>query len=114
MQVVHPNVNQNIKTHSFNIRKVAVLGAGSLGTQLALHLVNAGLSLFLFDHKSKEGDPNAITKAALEELSFCDRKHGEAFVDRSLLQFIHPVNYEHDTVLLKDCDLIIDTLSDRL
>ncbi len=33
----------------FNVRKVAVLGAGVMGAQIAAHLVNARVPVLLFD-----------------------------------------------------------------
>ena len=41
--------------------KVAVLGAGTMGSQIAAHLANAGVSVLLLDIAPKEGDNlNAI------------------------------------------------------
>ncbi|MEQ1555858.1 MAG: 3-hydroxyacyl-CoA dehydrogenase NAD-binding domain-containing protein, partial [Gallionella sp.] len=43
---------------SFQIRKVAVLGAGVMGAQIAAHLVNANVQTILFDLPAKDGAPN--------------------------------------------------------
>ena len=40
------------------IRKVAVLGAGVMGAQIAAHLVNADVDTVLFDLPAKDGPPN--------------------------------------------------------
>ena len=45
------------------IRKVAVLGAGVMGAQIAAHCANAGVPVILFDLPAKEGPPSAIEKA---------------------------------------------------
>ena len=50
------------------IRKVAVLGAGVMGAQIAAHLVNANVETLLFELPSKEGDPNGNVNKALEGL----------------------------------------------
>ena len=50
---------------NFIVRKVAVLGAGVMGTQIAAHLANAEIPVVLFDLPAKEGDPNGLVKAAL-------------------------------------------------
>ena len=42
------------------IRKVAVLGAGVMGAQIAAHLANADVDTVLFDLPAKEGKPNGI------------------------------------------------------
>ena len=46
----------------FFIKKVAVLGAGVMGAQIAAHCVNAGIETLLFDLAAKEGPPNAISR----------------------------------------------------
>ncbi|QOH33444.1 3-hydroxyacyl-CoA dehydrogenase, NAD binding domain protein [Burkholderia cepacia] len=40
---------------NFLIRKVAVLGAGVMGAQIAAHLINARVPVLLFDLPAKEG-----------------------------------------------------------
>ena len=52
----------------FNIRKVAVLGAGVMGAQIAAHLVNANVETLLFELPAKEGDPNGNVNKALDGL----------------------------------------------
>ena len=42
----------------FHVHKVAVLGAGVMGAQIAAHLVNANVPAVLFELPAKEGDPN--------------------------------------------------------
>lgn len=43
----------------YDIRKVAVLGSGTMGSQIAAHCVNAGLEVWLLDLKDEESDdPN--------------------------------------------------------
>ena len=44
----------------FNVRKVAVLGAGVMGAQIAAHLVNVKVPVILFDLPAKEGPKNGI------------------------------------------------------
>ena len=58
----------------FNVRKVAVLGAGVMGAQIAAHLVNAKVPTILFDLPAKEGDKNGIVLKALEGLKSRSRR----------------------------------------
>ena len=53
---------------TLRIRKVAVLGAGVMGAQIAAHLVNANVDTVLFDLPSKEGDPSGIANKAIANL----------------------------------------------
>ena len=52
----------------FNVRKVAVLGAGVMGAQIAAHLVNVKVPVVLFDLPAKEGPKNGIVTKAIEGL----------------------------------------------
>ena len=75
----------------FIVRKVAVLGAGVMGAQIAAHLVNAKVDVMLFDLPAKDGDKSAIAKKAIEglkKLSPAPLGHAEppiVLIDRELL-----------------------------
>lgn len=45
-------------SENFLVRKVAVLGAGVMGAQIAAHLVNANVETLLFELPAKEGSPH--------------------------------------------------------
>lgn len=47
----------------FQVKKVAVLGAGVMGAQIAAHLVNVKVPVVLFDLPAKEGPKNGIVTA---------------------------------------------------
>ena len=49
-----------------NIKKIAVLGAGVMGAQIAAHCVNAKVPVVLFDLASKEGPKSGIALKAIE------------------------------------------------
>ena len=51
-----------MSTSPLKVRKVAVLGAGVMGAQIAAHLANADVPVVLFDLPAKEGDPNGIVR----------------------------------------------------
>jgi 3-hydroxyacyl-CoA dehydrogenase len=51
------------------IDKIAVLGAGVMGSQIAAHFANARFPVVLFDLKSKEGSANATVEEALQKLT---------------------------------------------
>ena len=48
----------------FSVKKVAVLGAGVMGAQIAAHLVNLKVPVVLFDLPAKEGPKNGIVSKA--------------------------------------------------
>ena len=51
------------------IRKAVVLGAGTMGSQIAALLVNAGLKVKILDIVIDEQEPNKISKKAYETIT---------------------------------------------
>ena len=93
------------------VRKVAVLGAGVMGAQIAAHLANANVPVVLFDLPAKEGDKNGIVKKALDGLK---RLQPSPLVTRDKLQYIDAANYDDNLELLTGCDLIIEAIAERM
>jgi 3-hydroxyacyl-CoA dehydrogenase len=95
----------------FNVRKVAVLGAGVMGAQIAAHLVNVRVPVVLFDLPAKEGPKNGIVAKAVEQL----KKQSPAPLgvpeDAVLIQ---QANYEEHSELLRECDLVIEAIAERM
>ena len=76
----------------FNVRKVAVLGAGVMGAQIAAHLVNADVPVVLFELPAKEGDPNGIVaQGDREPARSSSRRRSASPRTRALIE---PANYE--------------------
>ncbi|MGE0208471.1 MAG: 3-hydroxyacyl-CoA dehydrogenase/enoyl-CoA hydratase family protein [Lysobacteraceae bacterium] len=93
------------------IRKVAVLGAGVMGAQIAAHLVNAGVDTVLFDLPAKEGPPNGIVDKAIANLG---KLSPAPLASKSLAGAITPANYDQHLDLLRGCDLIIEAIAERM
>ncbi|WP_288841955.1 3-hydroxyacyl-CoA dehydrogenase/enoyl-CoA hydratase family protein [uncultured Deefgea sp.] len=93
------------------IRKVAVLGAGVMGAQIAAHLSNAGIDTVLFDLPAATGNPNAISLKALDNLK---KLKPAPLMSASRIDGIVPANYGSDLALLADCDLVIEAIAERL
>src|SRR5574343_1244623 len=95
----------------FYVRKVAVLGAGVIGAQIAAHLVNVKVPVVLFDLPAKEGPKNGIVTKAVEGLK--KLKPAPLGVPENAA-LISQANYEEHLELLKDCDLIIEAIAERM
>ena len=93
------------------VRRAAVLGAGVMGAQIAAHLTNAGVDTVLFDLPAKEGDPNGIVNRAIAGLG---KLSPAPLASKSLAAAITPANYELGLQRLKDCDLIIEAIAERM
>ena len=96
---------------TLRIRKVAVLGAGVMGAQIAAHLVNANVDTVLFDLPSKEGDPNGIANKAISNLA---KLSPAPLALTARAAALTPANYDQHLDLLRDCDLIIEAIAERI
>ncbi|BBU26558.1 3-hydroxyacyl-CoA dehydrogenase [Burkholderia sp. THE68] len=96
---------------TLNISKVAVLGAGVMGAQIAAHLINARVPVLLFDLPAKEGPKNGIALKAIENLK---KLSPAPFGVKDDAQYIEPANYEDDIAKLAECDLVIEAIAERM
>ncbi|MCF7696608.1 MULTISPECIES: 3-hydroxyacyl-CoA dehydrogenase/enoyl-CoA hydratase family protein [Mycetohabitans] len=93
------------------IRKVAVLGAGVMGAQIAAHLINAKVPVLLFDLPAKEGPKSGIALNAIEHL----KKLSPAPLGvKGDAAHIVVANYEDDLDKLRECDLVIEAIAERM
>lgn len=97
--------------HGPIIKKVAVLGAGVMGAQIAAHCVNAGIETLLFDLAANEKNKNAIIDKAIVNLGKLKPTPLATAQTASLLQ---AKNYDEDLSELKGCTLIIEAIAERL
>ncbi|MEN9892271.1 MAG: hypothetical protein RLY78_2566 [Pseudomonadota bacterium] len=95
----------------FNVRKVAVLGAGVMGAQIAAHLVNVRVPVVLFDLPAKEGPANGVALKALEGLK---KLKPSPIGVADELSLITPANYGEHLDLLAGCDLVIEAIAERM
>jgi len=95
----------------FRVKQVAVLGAGVMGAQIAAHLVNVGVPVLLFDLPAKEGPKNGIVTRAVEGLKKLKPAPLGVAQDAAL---IGPANYEEHLEKLRDCDLLIEAIAERM
>jgi 3-hydroxyacyl-CoA dehydrogenase len=96
---------------AFNVRKVAVLGAGVMGAQIAAHLVNVRVPVVLFDLPAKDGPKNGIALRAIDNL----RKLKPAPLGLAEeAGRIEPANYDDDLDRLAECDLVIEAIAERM
>jgi 3-hydroxyacyl-CoA dehydrogenase len=95
----------------FQVKKVAVLGAGVMGAQIAAHLVNVKVPVVLFDLAAREGPKNGIVTKAVEGLKKLKPSPLGVKDDAAL---IGQANYDEHLEQLKDCDLIIEAIAERM
>ena len=104
-------MNDDNDNSRFQVRKVAVLGAGVMGAQIAAHLVNCKVPVILFDLPAKEGAKNGIVTKAVEGLKKLKPAPLGIPEDAALIE---QANYEQHLGRLAECDLVIEAIAERM
>lgn len=97
---------------SKKIRKVAVLGSGVMGSQIAAHCVNAGLEVILLDLKSD--DPKRPNKISEESVKKILKLRPAPFALPGFAQRIQVGNFDDDFEKLKEVDWICEVVIERM
>ncbi len=95
----------------FNIRRAAVLGAGTMGARIAAHIANAGLPVLLLDIVPEKGERDSLAEQALNNLK---SSKPAAFAVPSIAVHISVGNFEDDLPRLKECDWVIEAVAENL
>jgi len=95
------------------IRRVAVLGAGVMGSGIAAHIANAGIPVLLLDivPPDGKGDRNAFAAGALKKLL---KAKPAPLTHPSNLARIAIGNFDDDLAKVADTDLVIEAIIERL
>lgn len=108
------------------IEKAAVLGAGTMGAQIAAHLANAGIPTLLLDVVPKEPTQEETARGlTLESKEVRDRvaragleaakkAKPAAFFHERAASLVSVGNFDDDLPRLKDYDIIIEAVVERL
>jgi len=95
---------------SFN--KVAVIGAGTMGSGIAGQVANAGIEVWLLDLPNDENDnANALAQRGLERLRDPNQP---GLVSKEAQGLIHLGNTRDDFDQLADCDWVAEAVVERL
>ena len=96
------------------IHKVAILGAGTMGSRIAAHFANAGVPCFLLDIVPPDADLLARNKIAAAGLDAAKKSKPAAFFEASLARLVTVGNFEDDLKRLADVDWIIEAVVENL
>jgi 3-hydroxyacyl-CoA dehydrogenase len=93
------------------IRKVAVIGSGTMGAGIAALAASKGADVLLLDMPAKEGDRNAIAAGARGRML-----EGKAPMldDPAVANRIHVGNFDDDLGKLAACDWIVEVIVENL
>ena len=89
-------------------KRVAVLGTGIMGAQIAAHLTNCGVQVTLFG-LTEEEDVDATAERAITGLA---RSKPPALGLPEWAQHIQPATYTNDLALIAECALVIEAVSE--
>ena len=93
------------------IRKVGVIGAGTMGAGIAAQVANAGVPVVLLDIVPKDGgNRNALAEAAVARLR---KAEPAAFMHDGAANLVETGNLEDDLGKLADCDWIVEAVLER-
>ncbi len=100
------------------IRKVAVLGAGTMGSRIAALIANAGMPVVLLDMvpPGTAGDAGAAVRnrLALAAVEGLKKAKPAAFYAPESARLITAGNFEDDLTLIADCDWILEAVAENL
>jgi 3-hydroxyacyl-CoA dehydrogenase len=94
------------------LRRVAVLGAGTMGSRIAAHFANAGIPALLLDIVL----PNQANRsaAALGGLETALKQKPAAFFTPETKSLVTTGNFEDDLAKIRDCDWIVEAVTEKL
>lgn len=95
----------------YDIQKVAVLGSGTMGSQIAAHCVNAGLSVSLLDLKEEGDRPNRRAEENIDRLS---EMNPSPLALPEYAGRIRPGNFEDDMERLAEADWICEAIIEKM
>jgi 3-hydroxyacyl-CoA dehydrogenase len=96
---------------SHRIRKVAVLGAGTMGAAIAAHCANAGLEVDLLDIAPDDDDKNAVVEAGFERMQ---NSRPAALMGENVADRIRIGNFEEHFGRVGEADWILEAIIEKL
>ena len=102
------------------LNKVAVIGAGTMGSSIAALLAAVNLDVWLLDilpnnlTSETEHDKSARNQLALSGIKQMKNPKSHMLFDSSNLNRVHPGNMVDDLDILSECDWIIEVVLEKL
>lgn len=94
------------------IKKVCVIGAGTMGAGIAAQVANAGVPVLLLDIVPKDGaDRDAVAKGAVAKMLKTDPA---PFMSSSAAKLVETGNIEDHLARVAECDWIVEAIVERL
>ena len=88
-----------------DIKKVVVIGSGTMGSGIAAQVANAGIPIYLLDISSE------ISQNACEHIN---KSRPPLLMNENLSNLIHPGNIEDDLDHINDADWVVEAVVERI
>ena len=98
----------NSKKH---FEKIAVLGAGTMGSGIAAQIANAGLNVMLIDLAAEDNNSSSPAELAVQRLIKSDPPQ---LVSKQVSKQIKTGTFEYDLNKLSDYDWVVEAVVERL
>src|SRR4051812_40297447 len=94
------------------LRRVAVLGAGTMGSRIAAHFANSGVPVLLLDVVLPgKPDRNAAARAGIETAF---KQKPTAFFSPERIALVKAGNFEDDLDELRTCEWVVEAVAENL
>ena len=94
-----------------DIKKVVVIGSGTMGSGIAAQVANAGIPVLLLDLPSNEGSRNQIVENAIEKIL---KSRPPLLIEKNKINLIFAGNIEDDFNLIGDADWVVEAVVERI
>ncbi|OHT20330.1 3-hydroxyacyl-CoA dehydrogenase/enoyl-CoA hydratase family protein [Edaphosphingomonas haloaromaticamans] len=93
------------------IRKVCVIGAGTMGAGIAAQVANAGVPVLLLDIVRDPANRNAVAEGAVAKMLKTDPA---PFMSKAAAKLVETGNIEDHLARVAECDWIVEAIIERL
>ena len=94
-----------------DIKKVVVIGSGTMGSGIAAQVANAGIQVTMLDLPKNEGFRNEITENAKERIL---KSRPPLLFEKNKLDLISAGNIEDDFNLVAEADWVVEAVVERI
>ncbi len=93
------------------IKKVCVIGAGTMGAGIAAQVANAGVPVLLLDIVRDENDRNAVAAGAVAKML---KTEPAPFMSKAAAKLVEVGNIDDDLAKVAECDWVVEAIIERL
>lgn len=93
------------------VKKVCVIGAGTMGAGIAAQVANAGIPVLLLDIVRDPANRSAIAEGAVAKML---KTEPAPFMSKAAAKLVETGNIEDDLAKVAECDWIVEAIIERL